>query len=120
MIELISFQYLKCCYQSLEVIIYNYDCSGHEKTEKEQKNVCGKEIGMANSKTESNGWELVGMAMYVPLMLHRREQRGRLKMPSESHCHDSSQFLLGLLGSTNIVVVEGTEDNKTDDPQIGN
>lgn len=41
-------------------------------------------------------------------------------MPSESHCHDNSHFLLALLGSTNIVVVEAIEDNKTNDPQIGN
>lgn len=53
-------------------------------------------------------------------MVHKREQRRRLKMPSESHCHDNSHFLLALLGSTNIVVVEAIEDNKTNDPQIGN
>lgn len=44
---------------------------------------------------------------------------GKIKMPSESHCHDSSHFLLGLLGSTIIVVVEAIEDSETDDPQTG-
>lgn len=92
------------------------------KTEKViMKVVCGKEMAMANLKVEKNGWELLEMLMCVPLtgiILHRKEQRRRLEMSSESHCHASSPILLGLLsllGSTAIVVVDDTEDNKTND-----
>lgn len=42
----------------------------------EQKNVCGKETAMANSKTENNGWKLLGMAIYVPLIWSTKESRG--------------------------------------------
>lgn len=42
----------------------------------EQKNVCGKETAMANSKTENNGWEILGMALYVTLTCSREGSRG--------------------------------------------
>ena len=56
--------------------------------------------------------------MYVPLtgiMLHRKEQRRRLEMSSESHCHARPPTLLGLLGNTDIVVADAIEDSKTND-----
>jgi len=73
---------------------------------------------MANLKIENNGWELLEMPVYVPLtgtMLHRKEQRRRLEMSSESHCHTSSPTLLGLLGYMDIVVVHAIEDSKIND-----
>lgn len=66
------------------------------------KNVCGTEMAMSNLKVENSGWELLVMPMYVPLtgiMRHRKE---------ESHLHTSSPVLLGLLGSTSIVVIDVT------------
>lgn len=82
------------------------------------KIVCGEEMAMANLKVEINGWKLPEMPMYVPLtgiMLHRKEQRRRLEMSSETHCHASSPTSLGLLANTEVVVVGTTEDSNTSD-----
>lgn len=58
------------------------------------------------------------MPMYVSLtgiMLHRKEQRRRLEMSSETHCHASSPTSLGLLANTDVVVVEAMKHSKTND-----